>query len=201
MRLVNRVGIGLAFVALLAVVGFYLFQRQIGETLFERAIAERIGRDAMAELEDGLHVYMCGTGSPMSDHERAGPCIGVVAGEHAFLFDVGSGSIRTASRMGFPVARTERLFLTHIHSDHFDGMGELMVQAWVGGGRDAPLPVWGPVGTVETAEGFNAAYRIDSTYRTAHHGTAVANPAGYGLAPREIRLPDGAIRSVRLSAG
>lgn len=192
MRWMKRIGIGIAVIALLAVAGFYMFQRQIGEALFERAIAERIGRDPAAELEDGLHVYMCGTGSPMADHQRAGPCIGVVAGEHVFLFDAGSGSMRTAGRMGFPVTRTERLFLTHIHSDHFDGMGELMVQAWAGGGRDEPLPVWGPPGTAETAQGFNAAYRIDSGYRTAHHGTGVANPAGYGFAPREIRLPEGA---------
>jgi ribonuclease Z len=36
----------------------------------------------------------------------------------------------------------------------------------------------GPPGTIEVAEGFNRAYRIDAGYRTAHHGLGVANPAG-----------------------
>ncbi len=190
---------GIVAVAILAVAGFAafkIFERQIGEYLFERAIAERVGVDPTADLEDGLHVYMCGTGSPMSDPDRAGPCLGVIAGDHVVQFDVGSGSMRVAGRMGFAAGRIERLFLTHIHSDHFDGLGELLVQAWVGGGRDRPLPVWGPPGTAETVEGFNAAYRIDSTYRTAHHGARVANPEGYGLAAREIVLPEGEDRVV-----
>ena len=36
---------------------------------------------------------------------------------------------------------------------------------------------------------FNAAYRIDSTYRTAHHGADVANPAGFGGVAEIIPAP------------
>ena len=35
------------------------------------------------------------------------------------------------------------------------------------------------------------AYQIDSTYRTAHHGTKVANPASFGATAREIDLSGG----------
>lgn len=66
-----------------------------------------------------------------------------------------------------------------------------MVIAWVGGGRSEPLPVAGPVGTSEVVDGFNMAYRIDSTYRIAHHGTEVANPDGVGLRAREVTFPAG----------
>jgi len=65
-----------------------------------------------------------------------------------------------------------------------------MLQAWVGGSRAAPLPVAGPEGVGEVVGGFNAAYRIDSTYRTAHHGAAVANPAGFGGAAEVIAHGD-----------
>lgn len=192
----KRIAIASIAVVALAAAAFFLFQRQIGEYLFERAVTERLGQPETTEQADAIHVYMCGTGAPLADPERAGPCIGVVAGEHAFLFDVGSGSMRTAGRMGFPVADTEALFLTHLHSDHFDGLGELMVQAWVGGARSEPLPVVGPPGTIEVTDGFNAAYRIDAGYRTAHHGEGVANPAGYGLAAREITLPEDTERGI-----
>lgn len=191
----------LGVVAVLGAIGFKVAEKPIALALFDRAVDANVGVDRSASLPDGLHVYVCGSGSPMADPERAGACLGVIAGKRRMIFDVGSGSIRVLGRMGFPVGRTDRLFLTHLHSDHYDGLGELMVQSWVPNARALPLPVSGPPGTVEVAEGFNAAYRIDSGYRTAHHGPVVANPAGYGLAPEEIVIPEGAKSVVVLREG
>ncbi|ABI77823.1 metallo-beta-lactamase family protein [Hyphomonas neptunium ATCC 15444] len=194
--------IALALIALALVAARQVFAVQIGEAAFKRAVAENVGRDPSADLPDGLHLYVCGSGSPLPDAARAGPCIGVLAGDRAFIFDVGAGSIRRLTRMGFPTGRTEKLYLSHLHSDHFDGIGELMIGAWVGGSRSAPLPVAGPEGVAEVMNGFNAAYRIDSTYRMAHHGPGVANPDGYGLAPEVIDLPAGpGSRAVLLDEG
>lgn len=167
----------------------FVFARQIGEAAYARVSAGAVGRDLPSELGDGLHVFVCGSGSPMPDPGRAGPCLGVLAGTRAYVFDVGSGSARRLGRMGFPVGKLDGVFLTHLHSDHFDGLGELLLQDWVGASRARPLPIAGPVGTAEVVGGLNAAYRIDSTYRTAHHGAAIANPAGYGGAPQEIVAP------------
>lgn len=196
-----RIGIAIILLVALGLAGFHLFERQIGEALFERVVARNLARDPAAELPDGLHVYMCGTGSPIPDIDRAGPCIGVLAGDRAFIFDVGSGSVRTLGAMGFPLGRLDHVYLTHLHSDHFDGLGELLVQAWVGGARTTPLPISGPPGAIETIAGFNAAYRIDSGYRIAHHGEAVAHPAGYGGAGEEIVLPEDADSIVVLQEG
>ncbi|MEQ3746077.1 MAG: MBL fold metallo-hydrolase [Henriciella sp.] len=107
------------------------------------------------------------------------------------MFDVGSGGVRNLGAMGFPTARLESLYLTHLHSDHIDGLGELLMLSWIGGSRSEPTPVRGSVGTGEVVGGFNAAYRLDSTYRVAHHGTDVANPEGFGGAPEEIAIPSG----------
>lgn len=173
----------------LAIASWFIFQRQIGEAMFRQAVAENIGRDRAAELPEGLHVFVCGSGSPMPDPERAGPCLGIVAGQRVFVIDAGSGGPRRLSRMGFPVGRIERIFLTHLHSDHIDSLGELMLQAWIGGSRRQPLPIAGPEGVEDVVAGFNAAYRIDSTYRTAHHGPGVADPAGFGGAADVIATP------------
>lgn len=183
--------LGVATLIAIGVSGYFVFQRQIGEAMFRQAVAENVGRDRGAELPDGLHVFMCGSGSPMPDPARAGPCVGVIAGSHAMVFDTGSGGARRLSRMGFPVGKLEKVYLTHLHSDHIDGLGELMLQAWVGGARSTPLPIAGPEGVGEIVSGFNTAYRIDSTYRTAHHGAAIANPAGFGGVAEVVATPDG----------
>lgn len=184
-----------------AFAGYSAFKRQIGERLFQRAVMANVGADQAATRPDGLHVYVCGSGSPLPDADRAGPCLGVLAGKRAFVFDAGSGSVRKLARMGFPMGRIERLYLTHLHSDHIDGMGELMLQAWVGGGRTTPLPVAGPVGTGSVVGGFNTAYSTDATYRVAHHGAAVVPPTGFGGVAEEFALPAGAASVVVLNEG
>ncbi len=181
----------LAGLLVLGILGFNLFKPQIAKRAFHAAVDRNAGVDRSAALPDGLHVYLCGTGSPMPDATRAGPCLGVLAGDKAFIFDVGSGGTRNLGAMGFPLARLDSVYLTHLHSDHFDGLGELLVLSWVGGGRSEPTPVRGPRGTAEVVAGFNAAYRIDSTYRIAHHGPDIANPDGFGGASDEIIIPAG----------
>ncbi|MBI1250593.1 MAG: MBL fold metallo-hydrolase [Alphaproteobacteria bacterium] len=189
MRWGRAAALGVAALALAAVAGGFAFRRPMAEAAFQRGVEGNLGGARVAALPDGLHVFVCGSGGPMPDPTRAGPCLAVLAGERGFVFDVGSGSARVLGRMGFPMARLDRVFLTHLHSDHIDGLGELTLQAWVGGGRDAPLPVMGPSGVEEVVSGFNAAYRIDSSYRVAHHGPEVANPTGFGASAERIDAP------------
>ncbi len=178
-------------VIFLAYVVWRIFGPQIGMAIFERMANRVVGVDQTVDLPDGVHVYFCGTGSPLPDPSRAGPCLAVLAGDTPVIFDAGSGSMRKLARMGFPVGGTEHVFLTHLHSDHVDGLGELMLQAWIGGSRNEPLPVSGPAGTARLVAGFNEAYAVDATYRTAHHGQAIANPDGFGGQPVELVLGEG----------
>ena len=179
-------GIALGIIALIAL---KLFQVQIANVIFVRTADQLVGADQTAGLEDGIHVYFCGTGSPVPDPTRAGPCLGVLAGKTALVFDAGSGSMRKLARMGFPVGEIEQVFLTHLHSDHIDGVGELMLQAWIAGSRTTPVPIAGPEGTSLIVSGFVDAYTIDAGYRTAHHGEEIANPAGFGAVASDLTLP------------
>ncbi len=187
----RKIAIAAGLLAVLVGLALVFGRGTIAKRAFETALDKNVGVDQAAKLGDGLHAYVCGSGSPMPDADRAGPCIAVLAGDQAFIFDSGSGSVRKLMRMGFPIGKLRAEFLTHLHSDHIDGLGEALLQAWVGGSRSAPLPVYGPEGTDKVVAGFNAAYQIDSTYRTAHHGPKVANPAGFGGAAQIIALPDG----------
>lgn len=185
--------LGRLFATVVVIVGVgALFGRDwLAERAFQRALDTSVGVDQSAALPDGLHAYVCGSGSPMPDADRAGPCIAVLAGQQAFVFDAGSGAIRKLMRMGFPVDKLQAGFLTHLHSDHIDGLGELLLQAWIGGSRGAPLPVYGPEGTGQVLAGLMSAYAIDKGYRVAHHGPATARPAGFGGAAQVLALPAG----------
>lgn len=136
--------------------------------------------DPLAALPDGLHVGLCGAGSPFPDELRSGPCTVVVAGRRMFVFDSGTGAARNLARMRLNAGQIDALFLTHFHSDHIDGLGELMLQRWIQRRADAPLPVHGPAGVERVVAGFTEAYATDRGYRVGHHGEGVAPPAGFG---------------------
>ena len=94
-------------VVLVAGLGWAFGQRWIGERVFNAAVERQAGIDRSAQLPDGIHIYVCGSGSPMPDAERAGPCLAVLAGRQGYIFDAGSGSIRKLGRMGFPMDRLD----------------------------------------------------------------------------------------------
>ena len=176
----KKIGIGLALAAVATVAVLFAFQKPIGGLLFERAVEQNVGRDTLAGLEDGLHVGLCGTGSPMPNPDRAGPCNVVIAGDQMFLVDIGEGGNKVLNLMGINPAQLSGLLLTHFHSDHIDGLGPLMLFHWTRGATTSALPVHGPTGVTRIVDGFNAAYATDDTYRIAHHGEEVVPSSGGG---------------------
>ena len=190
MRMRNKMVLGIAALALIAVIAVKTQQARIGTSLFERAVGERVGRDTTASLPDGLHIALCGAGSPLPNPSRAGPCNVVIAGKQIFVVDIGEGGGRNINMMGIPTGKIEGVLLTHFHSDHIDGMGPLMMNRWVSSTNTSPLPVYGPNGVDAMVAGFNAAYSIDNGYRTGHHGAAIAPPSGAGGTAMPFALPE-----------
>src|SRR5213593_2986054 len=139
-----------------------------------RAGAERaLSADPIADLPDGLHVALCGAGGPLPSANRSGPCVAVVAGRTLFVVDAGTNGARNLQRLiGWNPARISAVFLTHYHSDHIDGLGEMGLLRWVGGSHRDRLPLYGPEGLLDVAGGFDRAYQFDARYRVAHHGAA-----------------------------
>jgi ribonuclease Z len=127
---------------------------------------------------DALHVVLCGTGSPLADADRAGPCTAVIAGDAFFVVDVGPGSTESLMLDRLPIGRLSGVFLTHFHSDHIGELGEINMQSWALGGRTTPLSVYGPPGVQRVVGGFAAAYALDREYRVAHHGEDIIPPTG-----------------------
>lgn len=181
----------LAIAALLAagLGAAYAFRGDIAIALVERMAHQRLAASLPEQLPDGLHAVFCGTGSPLPDRDRAGPCLAVIAGTHVFVFDAGEGAAETLALMGVPLGEIDTVYLTHLHSDHFDGLAALALQHWATGTAQAPLSVVGPEGAARVAAGLNEAYAIDASYRVAHHGAEIMPPGGAGLAAREFAVP------------
>jgi ribonuclease Z len=189
------------FIAAAAVMMMLIAAAAFGDRMLlrvmQRQVVSTLSGEAFAQYAEGLNIVLCGSGSPMPDPKRAGPCVAVVAGGRIVVIDVGSGAVRNFPQLGLPPGRVEALLLTHFHSDHIDGLGELMLQRWAGGARDTPLPVHGPAGVEPIVEGFNLAYGHDFGYRVAHHGAAVIPPSGAGARAQAFTMPgDGESRVV-----
>lgn len=174
-----------------AIGGAYLQRDRIGLAILQRTAQSNLGRDVVATLPDGLHAAFCGTGSPMPDRTRAGPCLAVIAGKRLFVFDAGGGASETINQMGLPTGAIEAVFLTHFHSDHIDDLGALALQRWAGASNATPLRVFGASGVERVVTGFNEAYALDHGYRVAHHGTQVMPPGGGDLVAAPFQFAAG----------
>lgn len=152
------------------------------------ALAQAPPKDALL-TDGGLHVLLCGTGSPMPDANRAGACIAVAAAGQVILLDAGPGSWRALQVANWPTGSLAAVFLSHYHSDHIGGLGEAITQSWIAG-RAQPLMVHGPGAVDAVVKGFNAAYAPDASYRTAHHTPELMPPAAAPAAPRGFATPE-----------
>ena len=108
--------------------------------------------------EDEMRVVACGTGMPTTRAAQAAACFLVELGNgDKFLFDIGSGSAERISSLQIPYNYLDKVFIGHLHTDHFGALHDL----FIGGalmGRNVPLKVWGPSGA--TPE-LGTAYALD----------------------------------------
>ena len=95
---------------------------------------------------DEMRVVACGTGMPTTRAAQAAACFLVELGNgDKFIFDIGTGSAERISSLQIPYDYLDKIFIGHLHADHFGSLGEM----FIGGalmGRQKPLRVWGPSG-------------------------------------------------------
>ena len=95
---------------------------------------------------DEMRVIACGTGMPTARPSQAAACFLVELGNgDKFLFDIGTGSAERIAALQIPYNFLNKIFLGHLHTDHFGDLASI----YVGGalaGRQKPLRVWGPSG-------------------------------------------------------
>ena len=98
---------------------------------------------------DEMRVISCGTGMPTGRESQAAACFLVELGNgDKFLFDSGTGSHVRIASLEIPYDFLDKIFISHLHTDHFGDFAAYYIGGWVGG-RSVPLNVWGPSGPRE----------------------------------------------------
>ena len=197
MRKLFLIGGGtLALVAVLAFVALRI--PSVEMWLFQRALHHIVDRPVpQLAKADELSVLLCGTGSPLPDRDRAGPCAIVAAGKRLYVIDVGIGSVRNMLSWRLPLEDVAGVLLTHFHSDHIPELGEIRLQTWVAG-RKHHLPVYGPPGVETVVAGFEQAYALDTKYRVEHHGADFLPPDAAPMEAHAVTIPEDATTAVVL---
>jgi ribonuclease Z len=95
---------------------------------------------------DEMRIIACGTGMPNTRMAQAAACFVVELGNgDKFIFDIGSGAAERIAALQIPYDFLDKVFIGHLHGDHFGDIGDLFVGGGLGG-RHVPLRIWGPSG-------------------------------------------------------
>ena len=114
------------------------------------------GTEALAEGE--IRIIACGTGMPDQRMAQASACFLFELGNgDKFIFDIGSGSMRNIASLMIPYEYLTKVFLSHLHTDHWGDLDSLWAGGWTAG-RPVPLEIWGPSGATED---MGTAYAIE----------------------------------------
>ena len=96
-----------------------------------------------------IRIIACGTGMPDQRMAQASACFLFEFGNgDKFIFDIGSGSMRNIASLMIPYEYLTKVFLSHLHTDHWGDLDSLWAGGWTAG-RPVPLEIWGPAGATE----------------------------------------------------
>jgi ribonuclease Z len=123
---------------------------------------------ASEDAEATIRVILLGTGTPAIRAARMGPSVLVQAGTSTLLFDAGRGTALRLQQAGVDFANVNKIFLTHLHSDHLIGLDDVWLSRWLLGRQITPLEIWGPTGVQSLMDSLNEAFRYDIHIRSSH---------------------------------
>jgi ribonuclease Z len=108
-----------------------------------------------------MRVTLLGTAGPEYFPDRLGISTLVEANGERLLFDVGRGTNQRLYQSRFNPKDISRIFLTHLHSDHIEGLPDLWMTPWFLLGRDHGFEIWGPEGTEQMVKGMRLMFGHD----------------------------------------
>jgi ribonuclease Z len=107
-----------------------------------------------------LTLVTLGTGGAYENPDRLGPALAIGRGEQIVLVDAGRGGAEALRGAKIPAAQPRTVYLSNLLPENTVGIDDLLLTGWIQG-REAPLRLAGPPGTLAWAE------RLAATYATA----------------------------------
>ena len=111
------------------------------------------GRSTRPGIHDGMSVTFLGTGGSWPTADRNTAAIAVKRGPEIILFDCGEGTQRQFQRSKLSYMQVNKIFISHLHADHFLGVAGLIQTMSMNERRD-PLFVFGPPGIEDILAGL-----------------------------------------------
>lgn len=108
----------------------------------------------MAEL------IVLGSAASVPDSEHDTVSLALRGKGWAVLIDCGGSSLHKLAGFGVAPEEIRGVILTHRHADHMYGLPMLVQGLWLGG-REAPLPVYGPAQALDRARQLLALFDLD----------------------------------------
>ena len=142
---------------------------ETGAPAFAQASAPAPAPAANTQLASAdMVVTLLGTGTPTLSPARFGYSTLVQVGGLNLVFDAGRGSSIRLAQLGVKLGSIDATFITHYHSDHVNGLGDLWSTSLLPSpqnGRTAPFELYGPVGIKQVAAGMQAMFEPDLVIR------------------------------------
>ena len=121
---------------------------------------------------DEMFIVALGTGmpTPITRAQKSSAWYVELGNGDIFLFDIGSGSVENLFAMRPDFHRVDKVFASHLHTDHVGDAAALWVGGWLSG-RYTPLHIYGPsgsapeLGTAAFVEGLKKTYAWDVSGR------------------------------------
>ena len=96
---------------------------------------------------------------------RQGMSTLIEANGQTLTFDVGRGALQNIYLSRIDPRSVTKIFLTHLHSDHIEGLPAVWMTPWFMFGRTPSLEIWGPQGTQQMVDGTRMMYGHDVEHR------------------------------------
>jgi ribonuclease BN (tRNA processing enzyme) len=135
-------------------------------------------------------VVLLGTGTPNPDTDRFGPSTAVIVNGVPYIVDGGPGVVRRATAAekkgikGLNASNLNRLFITHLHSDHTSGLSDFIFTPAVII-RKNQLQIFGPKGTKKMVKHIMKAFAEDIDLRV--NGLEHGDKKSYILSTQQIK--------------
>jgi len=120
---------------------------------------------AAAQTGGAVQVHLIGTGGPELTPTREGMSTLIEANGQTLIFDVGRGALQNIYLSRIDPRSVTKVFLTHLHSDHIEGLPAIWMTPWFMFARKPSLEIWGPPGTQQMVDGMRMMYGHDVEHR------------------------------------